>query len=77
MDYKIVKRDHTYDLAKLQLQKIMENLGEIRRKKGAQCKFGSILVCIFFYVLGEFPSIEKVNWKSNKSAITQINEYIE
>ena len=33
--YKIVKRDHTYDLAKIQLQKIMENLGAIRRTKGA------------------------------------------
>ena len=48
--YKIVKRDHTYDLAQLQLQQMIENLGEIRRSKGAQCKFGSILVCIFFYV---------------------------
>ena len=53
--YKIVKRDHTYDLAELQLQRIMENLGAIRRTKGAQCKFGSILVCIFFYVQNEFP----------------------
>ena len=33
--YKIVKRDHNYDLAELQLQKIMENLGEKRRIKGA------------------------------------------
>ena len=28
--YKIVKRDHTYDLAELQLQQIIENLGAIR-----------------------------------------------
>ena len=55
----------------------MENLGAIRRSKGVQCKFGSILIYIFFYVLEEFPSIGKVNWKSNKSTITQINEYIE
>ena len=47
---KMVKRDHTYDLAELQLQKIIENLGAIRRTKGAQCKFSAILVCIFFYV---------------------------
>ena len=33
--YKIVKRDHTYDLAELQLQKIMEKLGAIRRTMGA------------------------------------------
>ena len=47
---KIVKKDHTYDLAELKLQQIMENLGAIRRSKSAQCKFGSILICTFFYV---------------------------
>ena len=47
--YNIVKKDHTYDLTALQLQ-LMENLGAIRKTKSAQCKFGSILVCIFFYV---------------------------
>ena len=75
--YKIVKRDHSYDMAKLQLQQILENLGAIRRTKGAQCKFGSILVCIFFYVQNEFPSFGKVVWKTNRSIIVQINEYIE
>ena len=54
--YKMVKRDHTYDLAELQLQQINENLGAIRKSKGAQCKFGAILVCIFFFVQNEFPS---------------------
>ena len=57
--YKIVKKDHTYDLAKLQLQQIMENLGAIRTSKSAQCKFGSILICLFFYVQNEFPSFGK------------------
>ena len=38
--YKIVKKDHTYDLVELQLQQIIENLGAIRRSKSAQCKFG-------------------------------------
>ena len=48
--YKMVKHDHTYDSTELQLQKIIENLGAIRRTKGAQYKFGAILVCMFFYV---------------------------
>ena len=74
--YKLVKKDHTYELEKLMLQQIKENLGAIRRSKGAQCKFGSVLVYIFFYVMEEFPSIGKVNYNSNKSAVTQINEFI-
>ena len=33
--YKIVKKDHTYDLFELQLQQLMENLGAIRKTKSA------------------------------------------
>ena len=75
--YKIVKKDHTYDLAELQLQQIMENLGVIRRSKSAQCKFGSILICSFFHVQNDFPSFGKVSWKTNRSVVVQVNEYIE
>ena len=46
--YKIVKKDYKYDLAKLQFKQLMENLGEIRKTKSAQCKFGSMLICIYF-----------------------------
>ena len=48
--YKIMKKYHTYDLAELKLQQLVENLGAIRKTKSAQCKFGSIIVYIFFYV---------------------------
>ena len=34
--YKLVKKDHTYDLAKLMLQKINKNLVAIGKFKGAQ-----------------------------------------
>ena len=34
--YKIVKKYHTYDVAELQLQQLMENLGAIRKTKSAQ-----------------------------------------
>ena len=75
--YKMVKRDHTYDLAKLQLQQINENLEAIRKTKREQCKFGKILVCIFFFMQNEFPSFGKVDLKTNKSVMVQINDYIE
>lgn len=75
--YKLVKKNHTYDLVELQLQQINENLAAIRRTKGAQCKFGAILVCIFFYVQNELPSFGKVMWKTDRTVISQINEYIE
>ena len=71
--YKIVKKDHTYDLAELQLQQLMENLGAIRKTKSAQCKIGSILVFIFFYVQNTFPSFGIVGWKTNRSVAMQMN----
>ena len=55
----------------------MENLGAIRITKSAQCKFGAILVCIFFHVQNNFPSFGIVGWKTNKLVVVQINEYIE
>ena len=75
--YKLVKKDHTYDLAELMVQQINKNLGAIRKSKGAQCKFGALLICMFFYVMKEFPSIGKVNWDQNKTILEQINELIE
>ena len=74
--YKLVKKDHTYDLAELMLQQINENLGAIRKSKGAQCKFGSVLVCMFFYVMKEFLSFGRVNWDQNKTIVDQIDDYI-
>ena len=73
--YKIVKKDHIYDLVELQLQ-LMENLGAIRKTKSAQCKFCFILVSIFFYVQNTFPSFGIVGWKNNKLVAIQIGEYI-
>ena len=55
----------------------MENLGAIRKTKSAQYKFGSILVCIFFYVHSTFPSFGIVVWKTNRSIVVQIGEFIE
>ena len=75
--YKLIKKDHTYDLAELMMQQINENLGAIRKSKGAECNFGLVLVCMFFYVMKEFPSFGKVNWTQNKTIMDQINEFIE
>lgn len=77
VSHKLVKKDHTYDLSKLMFQQINENLGAIRKTKGAQCKFGSILKCMLFYIMKEFPSIGKVKWDQGKTIAEKINDYIE
>lgn len=50
MAWNIVKKDHSYDLADLQLIQLVENLGSMRKAKNSLCMFGSLIVCIFFYV---------------------------
>ena len=55
----------------------MENLGAIRKTKSAQCRFGSILIFIFFYVQNTFPSFGTMGWKTNRLVVVQIGEYIE
>ena len=75
--YKLVKKDHTYDLAELMFQQINENMGAIRKSKGAQCKYGLVLVCMFFYLMKEFPFVGKVKWNPDKTIVEQINGYIE
>ena len=35
------------------------------------------IVCIFFYIQNSFPTFGKVGWKTNRSIVVQINEYIE
>lgn len=69
LGYKIVKKDHTYDLADLQLQQLFENLEAIRKNKSTSCKFFSLLVCILFYVYNTFPTFGKFSWKTNRSII--------
>lgn len=55
----------------------MENLGAIRKTKSAPCRFGYILICIFFYVQNTFPTFGTVGWKTNRLVAVQIGEYIE
>ena len=58
LGYKIVKKDHSYDLSKLKLTQLEDNIAVIRKAKNTSCKFGALLVCTFYYVQDSFPTIE-------------------
>ena len=66
---KEAKHFGTYDIIKSWVDIDLKIASSIRKTKGAQCKFGAILVSIFFYVQNEFPSFGKHNWKTNRSVI--------
>lgn len=72
-----MKKDHNYDIIELQLTQLVENLGAIRKTKNTSCKFGSLLVCIFFYVQNSFPTIGTIVWDRTRPMTKQINDFIE
>ena len=54
LGYKTVKKGHMYDIAKLQLKQLVDNMITIEVAKSNKCKFGSLLACIFFYMQNHF-----------------------
>lgn len=74
--WKILMKDHERDLEKLQKLQLAENLTSIRKAKNSMCKFGSFVMCIFFYIQKYFPIIGDIVWEKNKLVIRKINKYI-
>lgn len=74
--YKVVKNNLSYDLAEFLLRQFNKNMESIRTSKNNPYKFGSLLVCLFFYVHKYFPSKGMVVWRKDVPILHQINEYI-
>src|SRR5271156_1430851 len=74
--YKVVKKNMEFDLAEVLLKQFNKNMGSIRTSKNNPCKFGSLLICIFFYVQNFFPSKGTVVWRKDTPILYQINEFI-
>ena len=54
--FKIVKKNVEFDLSELLLLQLNKNMESIRTSKNNPYKFGSLLICLFFYVQKFFPS---------------------
>ena len=74
--WKIVMKDHQYDLVELQRLHLAENLSSIRKEKNSMWKFGSLIVCIFFYIQKHFPGVSDIVWEQDKLVFGHVNEYI-
>lgn len=78
--YKIVKKGMKVDLCEVLLKNLFENLNTIRKLKKNNSentlKFGSLLVCMFFYFEKFFPSVGKVVWELHRPITHQINDFI-
>lgn len=64
----IIVKDHEYDLAKLQRSQLAENLTSIRKIKNSMHKFGSLIMCITFYVQNYFLLLA-IFFRSNENLL--------
>lgn len=78
--YKIVNKGMKIDLCEVLLKNLFENLNTIRKLKrnnsANTLKFGSLLVCMFFYFEKLSPSVSKVVWELHRPITHQINNFI-
>lgn len=78
--YKIVKKGMKIDLCEVLLKNLFENLNTIRKPKknnsANTLKFGSLLLCMFFYFEKFFPTVGKVVWELHRLVTHQINDFI-
>lgn len=64
------------DLTKLLLKQVEENMKTIQLAKSNTCKFGTLLLCIFFYVQKFSPSVSNVDWSTDKLVTLHIIDLI-
>lgn len=74
--YRIIKEDETYDICEMIQSQFMVNMEIIKKDKKQSFKYGSLLVCIFFYVQNFSLGKRKVVWSQEKPIMVQIGEMI-
>ena len=58
------------------LKQLNKNVDSVKMSKNNSFKFGSLLVCLFFYVQKFFPSKGIVVWRKDTPILYQINKFI-
>lgn len=72
--HRIMHDNGQYDICAMFRGWIFENLKKLGLVKKKFIKFGTLLVCLFFYYQSFFPSIGKVTWQEDKLDMIQIGE---
>ena len=74
--YKVVKKNMDYDLLDVLLKQLNKDIDSVKTSKNNSFKFGSLLICLFFYVQKFFPSKGTIVWRKDTLVLYQINEFI-
>lgn len=71
-----MKRENKkYDLCEFLQCELLKNI-KIKENKKQPFKYGSLLLCIFFYFMNEVPRVGKVQWAFDRLVGVQIREYL-
>lgn len=72
-----MKKGLQLNLAEFMLGQLEENMRTIKVARSNTCKFGSLLLCTFFYLQNFFPSVGSVEWDINRPIIIQNSEFVQ
>jgi len=59
--YKMLKENVDYDLCELLQNQLIENLKKIKRDKKNTFKYGTLILCLFFYYMNEVLGVRGVH----------------
>lgn len=64
--YRILKENKLYDLYGVLLSELMRNLNKIKNCKKYIFNFGTLIICLAFYLMKETLGIGKIQWDYDK-----------
>lgn len=75
--YQILKEDKLYDLCGVLQSELLNNLKKIKQDKKHVFKFGTLIICLYFYFMNEVPDAGKVQWACDGPVMMQIKENLD
>lgn len=62
----MLKENADYDLCELLRVQLFENLNKNKKDKKNFFKYGSLIICLFFYFMNEVPGVQSVHWTNDR-----------
>jgi len=74
--YQMLKENVDYDLCELLQNQLIKNLNKLKKDKKNTFKYGTLVVCLFFYFMNEVLGIKGVHWTNDKPVAMHIRNYL-
>lgn len=74
--YELMRETKKYDLCEFLRSELTKNIKKIKENKKNPFKFGTVLLCLFFYFMKEVPGICLVEWAFDRPVGVQIQKHL-